>query len=83
MTKSRSKSTPRTSPSRTVLLAPAHETQTLTRQRDDLRIRIQHLLHLLHDSQVAQEEQTREIAVLRHALGTDNVADQRVCFLFI
>ena len=38
------------------------------RQRDELRIRIQHLMHLLHDSQTAFDDQTKENNVLRHAL---------------
>jgi hypothetical protein len=41
----------------------------VVRQRDELRIRIQHLLHILQDSQTAYEEQTKENEVLRHALS--------------
>jgi dihydropteroate synthase len=45
----------------------------VVRQRDELRIRIQHLLHILHNSQVAFEEQTKENQVLRHALSQGSV----------
>ena len=41
---------------------------SIVRQRDELRIRIQHLMHLLHDSQVAFDEKIKENIVLRHAL---------------
>ena len=56
------------------------EYATVLRQRDELRIRIQHLLHLLNDSQTAYDAQAKENEVLRHALSqgmnavSDNVA---------
>jgi hypothetical protein len=40
----------------------------VTRQRDELRIRIQHLLHLLHESDEKISTQQKEIQVLKHAL---------------
>ncbi len=45
------------------------EYSAVVRQRDELRIRIQHLLHLLQDSQTAFDDKTRENQVLRHALS--------------
>lgn len=49
----------------------ATDVKVIQRQRDELRIRIQHLLHLLHESQDKVSEQATEIQVLKHALSDE------------
>ena len=50
--------------------SPSLDPHLLLRQRDELRIRIQHLLHLLHDSEETNKAQEHELVVLRHALSS-------------
>ena len=62
------------SPTKGYLVSNMIQYSEVVRQRDELRIRIQHLLHILNDSQAAFEEQTKENQVLRHALSQGIVA---------
>ncbi len=58
-------------------LQTSGDPKVLQRQRDELRIRIQHLLHLLHESQDRTTDQAREIQVLKHALSDGKDAGQK------
>ena len=61
-----------TSPTKGHIVSGMSEYMAVVRQRDELRIRIQHLLHLLNDSQTSFDETLKENQVLRHALTQES-----------
>ena len=70
------------SPTKGQLVSDMMEYSSVVRQRDELRIRIQHLLHLLQDSQTAFDQKSKENQVLRHALSQEsNAADRETIAL--